>query len=81
MPYIKKDIRPSLDSGKEPTNAGELNYVITQLLVKYQLHHPTCYQTYNDMVGVLESSKLELYRRLIADYEDSKIAANGDVYL
>jgi hypothetical protein len=30
-------------------------------------------------MGVLESAKLELYRRKIAPYEDDKIAENGDV--
>ena len=31
------------------------------------------------MIGALESAKLELYRRSIALYEDTKIKENGDV--
>lgn len=30
--------------------------------------------------GALECTKLELYRRRVADYEDQKIADNGDAY-
>jgi len=32
------------------------------------------------VIGVLESVKMELYRRKIADYEDEKCEENGDVY-
>jgi len=38
------------------------------------------YTTYNEVVGVLECAKLEMYRRAVAPYEDEKIAENGDVY-
>jgi hypothetical protein len=33
------------------------------------------------MIGALECCKLELYRMLIAPYEDAKINENGGVYL
>jgi len=33
-----------------------------------------------DAIGALECAKLELYRRVAAPYEDTKIAENGDVY-
>jgi len=32
------------------------------------------------VTGVLECAKLELYRRIAAPYEDTKIEENGDVY-
>jgi hypothetical protein len=38
------------------------------------------YAEINEVVGVLECCKLELYRRLAAPYEDTKIKENGDVY-
>ena len=38
------------------------------------------YHHYNQLIGVLECAKLELYRRLIAPYEDVKIIDDGDVY-
>jgi broad-specificity NMP kinase len=34
----------------------------------------------NDVRGVLRCAQLEMYRRLIATYEDKKIKENGDVY-
>jgi len=38
-----------------------------------------CYQTYNDVIGVLECIKQELYRRFVSKYEDLKIKQNGDI--
>ena len=39
------------------------------------------YEEYNSVVGVLESVKLEFYRRAVAAYEDNKIVENGDISL
>lgn len=68
--------------GHPPETPGELNYLITILLGRY-LHsygeNPK-YADYNEVIGVLECVKLELYRRAISKYEDEKRAANGDVY-
>ena len=38
------------------------------------------YARINELIGVLECAKLELYRRIAVPYEDTKIAENGDVY-
>ncbi|MBI9085369.1 MAG: hypothetical protein JEZ11_17370 [Desulfobacterales bacterium] len=38
------------------------------------------YAHLNEIVGVFECAKLELYRQLSAPYEDRKIDENGDVY-
>ena len=61
-------------------SAGEMNYVITMLVRTYIERHGLCYQTLNDVVGALEGCKFELYRRVLAPYEDLKIKENGDVY-
>jgi hypothetical protein len=79
MPYVNAKSRRFLDNGGIPVNAGELNYCITRLIQKY-LKPETSYQKYNDVMGVLEGVKLEIYRRKIASYEDGKIEENGDVY-
>ena len=80
MPYIEPAIRQRMDLGiLQPTTAGELNYAITRMCLKY-IKHPLNYSHINELVGVLECAKLELYRRLAAPYEDRKIAENGDVY-
>ena len=38
------------------------------------------YAALAEAVGVIETAKLELYRRVAAPYEDDKIVENGDVY-
>ena len=59
---------------------GELNYAITMLCKDYLDNAGHSYTMYNEVIGVLECAKLELYRRLAAPYEDEKIKENGDVY-
>lgn len=80
MPYIKKSDRERISEGDAPGNAGELNYVITKTINAYLGRKGLSYSNLNEIIGVLECAKLELYRRVVSNYEDSKIAANGDVY-
>lgn len=81
MPYIKPEQRKDLDHGdRVPANAGELNYAITTMICNYLVENGESYQTFNDVMGVLEGAKLELYRRVVAGYEDKKCEENGDVY-
>lgn len=79
MPYIHPAIRIDIDNGCPPETAGELNYLITSLVLRY-IGPSISYGRINDAIGVLECAKLEMYRRLAAPYEDDKIAENGDVY-
>ena len=80
MPYIKRSRKEDLSCiGEVPDNAGELNYLFTQLAIRY-LGKQLNYQRINDVIGALEGAKLELYRRLASPYEDGKIEENGDVY-
>lgn len=76
MPYIDNR-NEVLDNG--PTTSGELNFIITTEIINYLGKDPR-YADYNSVIGVLECCKLELYRRMVAPYEDVKIAENGDVY-
>ncbi len=80
MPYVKKSDRIRLDKGGDAQTPGELNYVITKTVDAYLNRTPRNYANYNEVIGVLECAKLELYRRVIAEYEDLKMAENGDVY-
>lgn len=75
MPYIKPELRD-----KTPQNAGMLNYRLTRLLLWYLKAKGESYQTYNDIIGVLECAKLELYRRKVQHYENQKCRENGDVF-
>ena len=80
MPYIKPEAREQLDDGGLPDNEGELNYTITTLLDEYLAEYGFNYANLNQVVGVLECAKLEIYRRMAAPYEDKKMLENGDVY-
>ena len=88
MPYIAQERRPryddaiaalvdTIDSG---TPGGDMNYIITRLLVDWIRKRCLSYAVLADAVGVLETAKLELYRRVAGSYEDGKIEENGDVY-
>ena len=94
MPYIKQIKRNKIDStlaelintikqleNNEIRNLdGELNYSISKLLIGvFDLIENPKYTKFNTAIGVLESVKLELYRRFVSDYEDKKIIENGDI--
>ncbi|MBT7228245.1 hypothetical protein HN859_01930 [Candidatus Parcubacteria bacterium] len=85
MPYIKQKDRDSLDLAiinlanliKPEHRAGELNYIITKLLLLTKGDGK--YKDFNELVGMLECCKQEFYRQQIAPYEDQKIKENGNV--
>lgn len=79
MPYIKEKEKEFLD-GHGPDTPGQLNFVITKVLLFYLQKHGIQYRTINDCVGVLECAKQELYRRIATPYENEACERNGDVY-
>jgi hypothetical protein len=79
MPYISRADRHLMDIGGVPEKAGELNYVLTNVILHY-LGTNANYQRFNDVIGVLACIQHELYRRVIAPYEDLARDKNGDVY-
>jgi hypothetical protein len=64
---------------KNGVTPGDLNYLITNLIHAHIEFHGTSYLVFNEVMGVLECAKMELYRRHVAPYEDTKIEQNGDV--
>lgn len=89
MPYIEREARaminPEIDAlirslRSRGSRLGELNYAITQLLLDVGLGSHPHYSSYAAVIGVLETAKLELYRKLAAPYEDKKAVENGEVY-
>ena len=58
---------------------GELNYLVTGILHAVLTKRGIRYSNINELIGVLECAKLELYRQLAAPYEDKKKAENGAV--
>jgi hypothetical protein len=79
MPYIKQDRRKRMELYGCPETLGELNYCITKLCQEF-IGHERSYNALNSIIGVLECSKQEFYRRVAAPYEDEKRKENGDVY-
>ena len=83
MPYIRDVMgtRDDLITGEcVPGSAGDLNFLFTHFIVKFLKFRGLDYSNINEAIGALECAKLELYRRVAAPYEDTKIAENGDVY-
>ena len=85
MPYISQAARVDLEfhNNRGPGSAGELNYLVTGLVTDYiaeKYGGRLSYSAVNEVVGVLECAKMELYRRIAVPYEDKKMEENGDVY-
>ena len=78
MPYIKPIDRAH--AWIVPTGAGQLCYALTKQVLEYRLDHGDSFGTFAEILAALEATKLELYRRVIAPYEDQKCQENGDVY-
>lgn len=86
MPYIKKEDRTKFRDlakalGNRADCAGDLNYIITEMVHEFIKKKGIRYSNINEAVGALECCKLELYRKVAAGYEDQKIGENGDVGL
>ncbi len=92
MPYIKEEDREDLDehiaaiasiiSGEkyEASRAGLLNYAFSSIIGDILKVEGLTYNRANSYIGALECAKMEIYRRVIAPYEDEKMKANGDVF-
>jgi hypothetical protein len=83
MPYIKsgqRDVIGPLDYRQVPiTSVGELNFAISKLCHEYIKQTAFRYTTLNEVIGVLECAKQELYRMVVAPYENKKQAENGSI--
>jgi broad-specificity NMP kinase len=86
MPYIAQKRRKFFDQLLNHSqlcnilSPGDLNYVITKIVHQYVYGvNGLSYSSINEVIGVLECTKQELYRRLAGPYEDRKIKENGDV--
>lgn len=80
MPYIRQEDRESIGVACPVFAPGDLNYVISMALKSYWLHSQQTYTDINDIMGAIESAKLEFYRRVAVPYEEEKIKTNGDIY-
>lgn len=84
MPYISQKRRDRMNSSIEGVSnmcpfAGDLNYAITKILHNYLDMYGLDYSNINEVIGVLECAKMELYRMVAAPYEDKKRSVNGGI--
>lgn len=82
MPYIDDYMRPCFKDVTKvmPQTPGQLNYAITKLIHTYiENKGGLYYDNINQVIGVLECIKLELYRVIAAKYEDKKRRENGPI--
>ena len=91
MPYLKSKDRNTINStgGDKIANyfakldaknmAGALNYLNFKIVKKWIEKNEKRYWIFALIVGTLVCCILEIYRRLIAPYENQKIKENGDV--
>lgn len=87
MPYIRPEERKRVDGPMQALadtlrdmDAGAQNYAITRLLLSWVRARGISYSHLADVVKVLETAKLEFYRRALAPYEDRKLEEHGDLY-
>ena len=80
MPYIPQEERDSIGLATGPETPGQLNWYLTQAIQYYLVRREVGYADYNEVMGVLECMKMEIYRRMVAPYEDQAKERNGDVF-
>ena len=84
MPYISQASRQWLDPSLrilqgECLSPGDVTDCIYKLVMGYLSKNKTTYSRLALCLGILESAKMEFYRRLVGPYEERKCAENGDV--
>ena len=86
MPYIASARRESFLGFENQVkdlridSAGELNYLITKLMLTYLATHGENYRIMNEVIGALECAKAEFVRRKLIPLEQAKCVENGDVF-
>jgi hypothetical protein len=90
MPYLTKHARKRLDTHitalievlleEGISIPGGLNYAICRVADGVTAANGESYNLYNTLLGSVEAAKLEIYRRMVAPYEDLKQKQNGEVF-
>lgn len=76
--YVARKVEEDDGNQRLATVPGLANYSITALLLTL-IEGQESYATYNAVIGLLESVKLELYREHVGPYENQKKFENGEV--
>jgi len=82
MPYLKPENREPMDEivqlmmDLNVSFNGDINYILFKLAKRTV---KPSYANYKNVCGELECCQLEIYRELVAPYENLKKAENGEV--
>lgn len=82
-PYIEQLRRTRLEEDMHlpvPRTTGELNWMLTQVALRYLCTKPVGYAAMNDVMGAFASAAQEFYRKVAVPYENEKCLINGEVY-
>ncbi len=80
MPYLEETVKRSLDKNlRKMSEPGHLTYKLYKLCLSYIDLRGKSFLVLCEVMGALLCTILELYRRIVAPYEDTKIKENGDV--
>jgi len=91
MPYLTKENKENIDcqggydiyekmaSMELKDFAGSLNYLNYRIVKEYIAKNGKRYFTCAVIIGTLICCVLEIYRRIVAHYEDECIERNGDI--
>lgn len=77
MPYIPKERADAINAGEAPQNAGELTYLLSEVVAAYVLEHGTRYQRMAEVHGALASTADEFLVRVQRPYEELKRIEGG----
>lgn len=91
MPYLKKEKTEDImfewglarllnNIRFNSAGLGELNYIITSILINYFEYKNLNYSNLCEIRGVLQDVSDEFYRRVVSVYEDQKKEQNIDPY-
>ncbi len=80
MPYIPQEDRPVVLETLKPETVGEMNFLITRIIMEFLGRKGKSYANMSAIRGVLADVSDEFWRRVMLPYEDVKMAENGDVY-
>jgi len=92
MPYITQENKDKFTANADDNGvaeylsklslgdfAGHLNYLNFKIVKLWIKTNGKKYFAFASIIGTLICCVLEIYRRLVAPYEDEKIKKNGDV--
>ncbi len=88
MPYVLPEVRERLDKDiLSAQNPGELGYTVAMLIDAYIFRNSRdpekpefWFKDVAELMGTIESIKMEVYRRVVVPYENYQLNRAGDCF-